>query len=192
MTISEFGRRPEENASNGTDHGSASTMMLFGEGLEGNGFIGDHPSLTDLDEHKNLVYSTDFRSIYAAILEDWLCIDSHIVDASLLANYSRTSVGISCNNDEIDGSNTNNFSHRPIYNNNTVYVDFNIPDASHVTIEVINILGKKMGAIYNERILSGSYQIDLNPNNVSYSVGQYFYQIAVNGKKHSKAFVFIK
>ena len=49
MTISEFGRRLEQNASDGTDHGAAAPAMFFGPALAGNGFIGDHPSLSDLD-----------------------------------------------------------------------------------------------------------------------------------------------
>lgn len=193
MTISEFGRRPEENASNGTDHGSASTMMLFGDGLGENGFIGNHPSLTDLDEDDNLIFSTDFRSVYAAILEDWLCIDSETVDASLLENYNRAEVGVVCSGTAgIDDALLNTFSHRPIYRDNTVIVDFNILNASHITVEVISILGRKSGIIYNERILAGNYQVDLNPKRIRYSVGQYFYQIVVNGRRYSKAFVFVE
>ena len=69
MTISEFGRRIEENGSNGTDHGAAAPMMLFGEGLNGSGFIGKQPDLQNVDEVGNLVFDTDFRSVYATVLE---------------------------------------------------------------------------------------------------------------------------
>jgi len=54
MTFSEFGRRPFENGSNGTDHGAASTTLFFGPGLNGNGFAGKHPNLADLDINRNL------------------------------------------------------------------------------------------------------------------------------------------
>lgn len=70
LTFSEFGRRVKENGSEGTDHGAASQMFLVGEGLRG-GPIGDHPSLTDLDQG-DLKFHTDFRSVYQTILEDWL------------------------------------------------------------------------------------------------------------------------
>jgi len=70
MTFSEFGRRVEANASNGTDHGAAAPMLLFGKGVR-EGVIGNHPSLTDLD-HGDLKYGIDFRSVYATILQDWL------------------------------------------------------------------------------------------------------------------------
>ena len=67
VTWSEFGRRVGENASGGTDHGTAGPMFLFGTPVRG-GFHGASPSLTELD-NGNLRYTTDFRSVYAAILE---------------------------------------------------------------------------------------------------------------------------
>ena len=194
MTISEFGRRPEENASNGTDHGSASTMMLFGEGLEGNGFIGNHPDLSNLNEDENLIFTTDFRSIYATVLEDWLCIDPDIVNATLLSNYTRADVGVMCNGTvgTDDYAAINSFKHRPIYKEDSVFLDFEIKTASHVTVEIINMLGKSLGFVYNERILAGNYQVDLNPSQQRHTIGQYFYQINVSGKKYSKSIVFVK
>jgi len=70
MTFSEFGRRVGQNASNGTDHGTAAPMFLAGPMVRP-GVIGNHPSLTDLDEG-DLKYALDFRSVYAGILQDWL------------------------------------------------------------------------------------------------------------------------
>jgi uncharacterized protein (DUF1501 family) len=74
MTFSEFGRRVEENANRGTDHGTAAPMFLIGGDVKG-GIYGDHPSLTDLD-FGNLKWHTDFRSVYATILENWLGVSS--------------------------------------------------------------------------------------------------------------------
>jgi uncharacterized protein (DUF1501 family) len=70
MVFSEFGRRVPQNASGGTDHGTAAPMYLVGDMVRP-GLLGKHPSLTDLDE-RDLKYNVDFRSIYAAILEDWM------------------------------------------------------------------------------------------------------------------------
>jgi uncharacterized protein (DUF1501 family) len=70
MTFSEFGRRVTQNASNGTDHGTAMPLFVLGGGVKG-GIYGDHPSLTDLD-NGDLKYHTDFRSVYATVLERWL------------------------------------------------------------------------------------------------------------------------
>lgn len=73
MCFSEFGRRVRQNASNGTDHGTAAPMMLFGPMVKP-GLHGEHPSLADLDEG-DLKFHTDFRSVYANVLGDWLGSD---------------------------------------------------------------------------------------------------------------------
>jgi len=70
MTFSEFGRRVGENASRGTDHGTAAPAFLIGGNVKG-GLYGSQPSLDDLD-NGNLKYNTDFRSIYATVIERWL------------------------------------------------------------------------------------------------------------------------
>jgi uncharacterized protein (DUF1501 family) len=77
MTFSEFGRRVAENGSKGTDHGSGSCMFIAGPGVKA-GPVGRHPSLTDLTDG-DLKYHTDFRRVYATLLEDWLKVDSKMV-----------------------------------------------------------------------------------------------------------------
>ena len=69
MTFSEFGRRVAENASRGTDHGTAAPMFLIGGGIKG-GVYGEHPSLDAL-ENGDTRFTTDFRSVYATIVEKW-------------------------------------------------------------------------------------------------------------------------
>jgi uncharacterized protein (DUF1501 family) len=70
MTFSEFGRRVEQNASGGTDHGAAAPMFLFGPKLK-QGVVGQHPSLTNLDSG-DLKFHIDFRSVYASVMQNWL------------------------------------------------------------------------------------------------------------------------
>lgn len=77
MTFSEFGRRAKENGSRGTDHGSAAPMFLVGGKVKA-GPIGAHPSLANL-EMGNLKHHTDFRQVYAAVLEKWLGVNSEAV-----------------------------------------------------------------------------------------------------------------
>ncbi len=72
MTFSEFGRRVHENASGGTDHGAASAMFLAGGKIKA-GLAGQYPSLAPADlVNGDLKYNTDFRSVYATVLEKWL------------------------------------------------------------------------------------------------------------------------
>ena len=70
MTFSEFGRRVEQNASGGTDHGAAAPMMFFGKSIK-QGVVGKHPSLKDLDQG-DLKFGIDFRNVFASVLENWL------------------------------------------------------------------------------------------------------------------------
>jgi uncharacterized protein (DUF1501 family) len=74
-TWSEFGRRPRENASAGTDHGTAAPVFLIGDSVTP-GLYGEMPSLTKLDTSGNLGYSVDFRSVYQEILQSHLDVDA--------------------------------------------------------------------------------------------------------------------
>ncbi|HKV41424.1 MAG TPA: DUF1501 domain-containing protein [Blastocatellia bacterium] len=78
MTWSEFGRRVNDNASNGTDHGTASPLFVIGNPVAGGAFYGTQPSLapTSLDSAGNMKFTVDFRSVYATILDKWLGADS--------------------------------------------------------------------------------------------------------------------
>ena len=78
MAFSEFGRRVRENASAGTDHGTAGPVLLAGTRVRG-GFVGAPPSLSDL-ESGDLKMSIDFRRVYATILRKWLASDSSSLD----------------------------------------------------------------------------------------------------------------
>ncbi len=71
MMFSEFGRRVPENANLGTDHGAANLMFAVGNHVKG-GHYGKIPSLTKLDEGDNLIYTTDFRQVYATMIAGWL------------------------------------------------------------------------------------------------------------------------
>ncbi len=87
-TFSEFGRRVKENGSLGTDHGAASQMFLMSGGIAPT-IHGSHPSLTDLDEG-DLKHHTDFRQVYATLLEQWLGWPS---EPALLGRFKQLKLG---------------------------------------------------------------------------------------------------
>lgn len=74
FTFSEFGRRVAQNASNGTDHGTANNMFLISGGLKQKGLINPLPNLGDLNEG-DLKYNVDFKNVYATVLKKWLNAD---------------------------------------------------------------------------------------------------------------------
>jgi uncharacterized protein (DUF1501 family) len=75
MTYAEFGRRPRQNMSGGTDHGTSSVHFLAGGKVRG-GLYGAPPALTRLDGNGNLPFAIDFREVYATVLERWWGVDS--------------------------------------------------------------------------------------------------------------------
>ncbi len=75
LVFSEFGRRAAENTSLGTDHGTANHMYVIGKPVKG-GHYGKPPSLTALDNGGNVTYTTDFRRVYASLIDGWLGADS--------------------------------------------------------------------------------------------------------------------
>ncbi len=81
MTFSEFGRTLRENGRRGTDHGIAAPMFLVGGPLKP-GLIGRHPSLEGSDQINAVPFTVDFRSVYAALLDRWLGVDSQRVIGS--------------------------------------------------------------------------------------------------------------
>lgn len=75
LVYSEFGRRVDENASEGTDHGTSAPVIVFGNPVAG-GVLGGDPDFAHVDDDGNLPFEHDFRRVYATILEDWLGADS--------------------------------------------------------------------------------------------------------------------
>ena len=78
LVWSEFGRRAEENGSDGTDHGAAGTAFLIGTRARGR-MIGEFPGVTNLDDDGNLRATSDFRGVYCSLLEQWLNEDAAAV-----------------------------------------------------------------------------------------------------------------
>ena len=74
MTFSEFGRRVKQNASNGTDHGTANNMFFIGGGLKQKGILNAMPNLSDLNDG-DLKHAVDFKDVYATVLKKWLNAD---------------------------------------------------------------------------------------------------------------------
>jgi len=75
LVFSEFGRRLNENAAKGTDHGAANLVFLIGDQLKIKGIYNQPANLVDLDENGDIKYKVDFRDIYASLLKEWLATE---------------------------------------------------------------------------------------------------------------------
>ncbi len=193
MTTSEFGRRVDQNGSVGTDHGSASQSMFFGSALNGNGFIGTHPDLSDLDNNGNLKFTKDFRELYASVLTDWLCVDPGLVNEVLLdGGYNTIDLGFECTTLSTDDTvfDGNSFKHYVKYNDDNPYLHIEMPSTGHVDVKLFNILGQEVGTLKNEILFAGEHNINVNKAvGNQLMAGQYIYRIVTSNKSYSKSLI---
>ena len=212
MTFSEFGRRIFENGSNGTDHGKAAPTLFFGSGLNGSAFVGEHPTLENPDGRGNLEYTMDFRDLYATVMAEWLCIPIPLVEQHLLDHpYAPVNLGFNCSGVDFpeiaysDGQPTpptqptdptdpnpellNAIVHKPFYpTDSTPHIYLEMPFSAHVDIQLYNILGQKVGTLFNEIMMEGSTEINIRERIPSHlSTGKYIYSIHVQDQKMSKS-----
>ncbi len=188
MTFSEFGRRIEQNASDGTDHGAAAPMMFFGEGLNGNGFIGDKPDLQNVDPIGNLTHSIDYRQLYATVLERWLCVDPMVIDGVLGEPYDRIEMGLDCieTSNQQPVSNMLAFRHEARYHQNgKIVIHYNLPAEMHVNVTIFDLLGKPVQTLQNGYQMKGEHQTGFLPPNRRIINGVYVYRIQAGGRVFS-------
>lgn len=188
MTFSEFGRRIEQNSSGGTDHGTAAPLMLFGPGLNGNGFLGGLPDLLNVDPNGNLNFTIDFRSIYATVLEQWLCIDPAQVDNVMGQTFDRLpGLGLDC---------TTVGTHTPMASFDSqltaylrggeLYISYELPTAMPVQLMLFNMLGQPLRQVYSGVQMSGRQEHRLPLADINWAAGVYVCSLRAGGRTVSK------
>ncbi len=194
MSVSEFGRRVFENASNGTDHGTSYPVMFFGSGLNGSGFVGEHASIktNELINERYMEHTTDFRSVYATVLKEWLCVDSSVVDNVILqGSYNNIDLGISCSgtaptNPPIENPN-DPISSSVYIQDQKSYIRMENNATQHIVITLYNVVGQRIGVIANDFYSVGVYDIDVTSAiGQRLSAGAYIYEISSNSGTSSK------
>jgi len=143
MTFSEFGRRIKSNASNGTDHGAASPLFVFGKNAIG-GVVGNSPIIpTTSTVNDNIPFQYDFRSIYASMLENWFCADSTELQAVLLKNFQSLPVvnGASCKPAVINPSGITLIRNYPNPFDSQTTIEFTT-EGGHTLVQIIDMAGR--------------------------------------------------
>ncbi len=187
VTISEFGRRIEQNASGGTDHGAAAPMMVFGEGLEGNGFLGSNPDLTDVDEVGNLKFDIDFRRIYATVLENWLCVDPDVVDDVLGQSFERLpELGLTCMPSSTTGVTQPSINMVLLREEGQITVQYTLPVSMRTRVTVFDLLGRPVEVLYDGQQYQGQHQHVFLTNKPRLTSGMYIFTIETGGTVYSK------
>ncbi len=187
LTFSEFGRRVEENAGRGTDHGTAAPMMAFGPGVSP-GMFGTHPSLTDLDATGNMKHHVDYRQVYSTILRDWFGV-SPIETAAVLGRryelikFVANPLATSGGSDGVpeDFSLGQNF---PNPFNPSTKIQFRLPLAGHVKLVVFGIDGKRVQTLIDGRRSAGLHEASFDATNLP--SGTYLYSLTAGGITQSR------
>lgn len=189
MTFSEFGRRIEQNASNGTDHGAAAPLMLFGPGLNGNGFLGENPDMHNVDLAGNLHYSVDFREIYATVLENWLCVEPDVVDGVLGQTFDRLPLGLTCTPTPVYEPLSINLKHWASYEGNQVGINYILPKSMHIKVQIYNMLGQAVQVIHDGRLAAGQHKHTFRTSPAKLAAGYYVYSIQAGNQVFSRKIV---
>ena len=193
MAFSEFGRRIKENIG-GTDHGTAAPVLMFGPSLNGNGILGDAPDLNDTDVDGNLKHSVDFRSIYATLLESWLCIDPTGVDSILGNVYERMpALGINClntstSNEEVPLVEGIQHSTRPDGQGGTI-ISYSLDRPTLIDISVYSMLGQKIVNLYSGYQVQGQHEVRYQSRGFSSGSMPLVYNIVTKQKQYSGKFL---
>ncbi len=164
MTFSEFGRRMKSNASGGTDHGAAAPCFVFGKNVLG-GVLGDTPNIPmNVTVNDNLPFQYDFRSIYATLLSNWLCVDDNSLNQLLLKNFQQLPLvnAASCNkvNPNVSGFNLITNYPNPFTSSTTIAYT---TAGGHTLIQIIDTTGRVIANLLDKEIPNaGTYTVTFN------------------------------
>jgi uncharacterized protein (DUF1501 family) len=177
MTFSEFGRRIGSNSSNGTDHGAAAPLFLFGHSVQ-SGILGANPVIpTVVTGNDNIPMQYDFRSVYASVLQDWFCVPSPDLSGILLQNFQTlpviqstacSSVGI---HDLNQAAGINLITNSPNPFTESTYINFTTK-GGHTLVQVFDNEGKILKTLVDSEYPEGTYKVWFE--NENYASGVYY------------------
>ena len=162
-------------------------MMVFGEGLEGNGFLGSNPDLTDVDEVGNLKFDIDFRRIYATVLENWLCVDPDVVDDVLGQSFERLpELGLTCMPSSTTGVTQPSINMVLLREEGQITVQYTLPVSMRTRVTVFDLLGRPVEVLYDGQQYQGQHQHVFLTNKPRLTSGMYIFTIETGGTVYSK------
>jgi uncharacterized protein (DUF1501 family) len=175
MTFSEFGRRIKSNSSGGTDHGAAAPMILFGKNVVP-AVWGNSPALpANASVNDNIPMQYDFRSVYASLLENWLCVKNSDLQTIMLKNFQNIPLvnSASCKNVVPNTSGTNLLTNSPNPFSSSTTITFKT-EGGHTLIQIMDTLGRVLSTpidqVYPQ---AGTYTVPFNsgglPSGVYYA-----------------------
>jgi hypothetical protein len=172
MTFSEFGRRIKSNGSTGTDHGAAAPLFIFGRSVTG-GVLGDTPIIpANATVNDNLPFQYDFRSVYASILSNWLCVKDEDLQLILLKNFQQLPLvnGGGCQK-AVNLSGETLISNYPNPFTASTIITFST-NGGHTLVQVIDPLGRVVAVLTDKDYTAGTYTLSFD--GTRYATGVYY------------------
>ena len=191
VTTSEFGRRYFENGSTGTDHGSSAPCMVFGNSVVPNMF-GEQPSLSNLDQHNNLLIQHDFRQLYSSVITDWFGLDQEIatnVFGQEFESIPFVQSPLSVNNSPVPAKFKVHAAYPNPFNPTTM-ISFTLPAISNVSVRLFNLKGREIQNYHLGRKEPGKHFFRLDGRNLS--SGNYIVQVEAAGSVLNQKITFLK
>ncbi|MBU6341359.1 MAG: DUF1501 domain-containing protein [Bacteroidetes bacterium] len=188
MSFSEFGRTIYENASQGTDHGWGTPVMLFG-GNAGNGFVGNFQDLSNPDPYSDPSFSVDFRSVYASIMQEWLGANPEVVNYVLqdeipLINGLTPQAVMSMG----DNDKTVLLGHQPSKSTpGAIEIKYAMLQDGPLRLQIMDEAGHSLRTLESSYKAKGSYTFVFEPAAWFLSPGKYQYRIQSGGKVYQRS-----
>jgi uncharacterized protein (DUF1501 family) len=187
MTFSEFGRQIASNASDGTDHGDAAPLFLFGSCLSST-IIGSNPQISDtIVDQAGIPMQMDFRDVYASILRDWFEVDEAQVQSFFEHTVTFYPLLRACNlgiNDIAKASFKAVVYPNPCVNN--AHLKF-LSQNEWVKVEIYDLQGKNIGTILDRNLDGKQHKIELDTDELS--LGTYTINILKKSGNESVRFI---
>ncbi len=166
MTFSEFGRRIKSNASGGTDHGSAAPVFVFGNKVDGGKLVGVNPTISaTVSVNDNVPMQYDFRSIYATLLQHWLCVAPHDLNTIMLKNFQDLGLiqsSASCMPTGIHEANQkagiNIISNYPNPFVSSTTITFTT-EGGHTMVQIFDTMGRIIATLVDTEYQAGTYNV---------------------------------
>ena len=160
MTFSEFGRRIKSNASGGTDHGAAAPLFVFGKQVI-SGVVGNTPVISSaVNVNDNLPFQYDFRSVYATLLENWLCVGNADLQSIMLKNFQTLPLvnAGACKTITPSPAGSSLITNYPNPFQQKTTISFTT-NGGHTLIQVIDAMGRVIKTLIDADYTAGTYTV---------------------------------
>lgn len=190
MTFSEFGRRVEQNGSDGTDHGTAAPLFLFGPGVNG-GLFGQAPSLNDLDPYGNMHHHVDFRAVYATVLQHWFGFTTTASETVLGRSFEPVSFVREPANPVITRTEEHQLPEQPVLHQNypnpfrsETTISFTLNKSADANLQIYDLSGRQVRALALGMRAAGTHEVRIEASGLA--SGTYLYRLVTDRQALSR------